>query len=137
MPRKPSEGNFGKLPAEAWIDPVTIKWKMGEPRRTKIRPGIMVSLRPRNRGGVSYVRTELGEQTGSVSGQLVQEWQTRKVVENPEETDRAKKTIGKAASLVRAVCVRDGTVNVEVHRADERVFTVVGGRRFRSSRKVG
>ena len=126
MPRKPSEGNpfsagkpsdlsvplgdvlLGASRAARGGETVVIESPRNlpeQPRRTKIRPGIMVSLKSRNRGGVSYVRTDLEKEAATPDGVLVEEWRTRKVVENQEETDRAKKTIAKAASFVRAVCV--------------------------------
>jgi hypothetical protein len=122
MPRKPSDGNQPNLEVEFSPGKVTdpsiplrdvllgvardVREKAnGSTRKIRIRPGIMVSLKPRNRGGVSYVRTDLEKEVPGVGGSLVEEWRTRKVVESPEETDRAKRTIGKAASLVRAVCV--------------------------------
>jgi hypothetical protein len=109
MPRKPSTGNELRVEVDfspgKLVDPSVPLRDVLLPRRTKIRPGIMVSLKPRNRGGTAYVRTDLGKQGETATGAFVEEWQTRKVVENPEETERAKRTIGKAASLVRAVCV--------------------------------
>jgi hypothetical protein len=109
MARKPSAGNAeGSLLYDGAGTVTDVELRdaiLGAPRRTKIRPGIMVSLKPRNRGGTEYVRTDLGKSGETDTGARVEEWQTRKVVENPEETERAKRTIGKAASLVRAVCV--------------------------------
>jgi hypothetical protein len=63
-----------------------------------LRPGFLVSLKTSLRGNVHYERTDIADEGA------VQEWNTKRTIEDPEEHDRAKKARAKASAAVRRVC---------------------------------
>src|SRR6516162_6992395 len=72
----------------------------------KIRPGLMISLKTTVKGGVSYLREDLTEGAETRSdGKAVEKWETTKIVEDPAEHQRARKTINKARSIIAKVCI--------------------------------
>jgi len=73
---------------------------------TAIRPGLMISLKTTVRGGVSYQRENLpvSNELAAKDGKAVEKWETTKVVEDPEEHERARKAVNKARSLISSVC---------------------------------
>ena len=55
-------------------------------KTTKIRPGLMVSLKTEVRGGVSYLRENLDPSSAQVvDGKTVESWNTTKIVEDAAE----------------------------------------------------
>jgi len=71
---------------------------------TKIRPGLMVSLKTRVEGGVSYLREDVQSAQVREDGKLVEKWNTTKFVEDAAEHERARKAVGKARTLITSVC---------------------------------
>lgn len=72
-----------------------------------IRPGVMVSLKSTVQGGVAYVRTDLDaseEAEAADEGKKVERWETKKVVENEAEHERATKARNGALALIRKEC---------------------------------
>lgn len=67
-------------------------------RTSKIRPGLLVALKSSVHGGVQYARVDLE------TGEKRQKWETTKMVEDPEEHDRATKARSKAQSEIRGAC---------------------------------
>jgi hypothetical protein len=76
-------------------------------KTTKIRPGLMVSLKTEVRGGVSYLRENLDPSSAQVvDGKTVESWNTTKIVEDAAEHERASKAVGKARGAIAKVCSR-------------------------------
>lgn len=71
-----------------------------------IRPGILVSLSVRTRGNVQYTRRDIEAEHIEEDGTLRAKWETDRIIESPEEHDRAGKVRSKARSLVTAVCTQ-------------------------------
>jgi hypothetical protein len=71
----------------------------------KIRPGLMISLKTKVRGGVTYLREDLEAPAQGSDGKGVEEWKTTKIVEDAAEHERARKTINKARGLIAKVCI--------------------------------
>jgi hypothetical protein len=75
-------------------------------RIATLKPGLLVSLRTSLQGGVEYQRVDLNTGSAGTDGVArVEEWQTTKVTQDPEEHEKATKIRGKAGSVIRAVCV--------------------------------
>jgi len=72
-------------------------------RTAIMRPGILVSLRTSLDGGVSYNRVDL-EHDRDASGADVARWETKRVIDDPEEHARAVKIRGKARSEIAKHC---------------------------------
>lgn len=68
-----------------------------------IRPGLLVSLKSSVEGGVQYTRRNLEDETTD-TGAAHTKWETDKLVDDPEEHDRASKVRSKALSEIRGVC---------------------------------
>lgn len=62
-------------------------------------PGILVALRRTISGGVHYDRRDLA------SDERTKTWETTRIIDDPEELDRAQRVRNAAAGLVRGVCV--------------------------------
>ncbi len=79
---------------------------MESDKTTKIRPGLMIGLNTRVEGGVSYLRENLDASSvdAPTEGALVEKWNTTKIVEDPQEHERARKAVSKARNLISAVC---------------------------------
>lgn len=69
---------------------------------TAIKPGLLVVLRTSVNGGVRYERTDLP--ADAIEGKAVARWETKRVIEDPEEYDRANKARMAAMKEVRRVC---------------------------------
>jgi hypothetical protein len=70
-----------------------------------LKPGLIVSLSARMAGGVRYERKDL-EKDVPTDGPSVEKWETVKVVQDPEEYERAIKVRGKCRSLIASACTR-------------------------------
>lgn len=69
-----------------------------------LRPGYMIALASRMKGGIAYETThEESQQDGST---LTQEWSSKKTVFDTEEFDRAVKVRGSALYQIRKLCVK-------------------------------
>lgn len=68
-----------------------------------IRPGLLVSLKSTVVGGVSYQRIDLDAGKKEDDAEVTR-WETTRVVEDPEEYERATKCRSQALSLIRRVC---------------------------------
>ena len=71
-----------------------------------IRPGILVSRKTRIIGGVEYQRREIDSHRDGAA--QVDEWQTRKVVRDKEEHERATQVRNACSGKVRGVCADTG-----------------------------
>ncbi len=71
-----------------------------------LRPGLLVSLKTSISGGVKWDKEIIEPEHKDAEGKSVEEWQTRRIVAEPEEYENARKCRSKAASLVRAVCAQ-------------------------------
>lgn len=71
-----------------------------------IRPGLLVNLKSTIAGGVAYDRRDLSTGEEPTDGKAVAKWETTRVIEDPEEHDRAVKARGKAVKEISAVCAR-------------------------------
>lgn len=79
-----------------------------------LRPGLLVSLKTSIAGGVKYAREELGSEVSEISAGegddaskakiKVEEWKTKKTVDDVDELERATKTRSKCRSLIAGVC---------------------------------
>jgi len=78
---------------------------MNDSNKIQLRPGVLVSLKSAVSGGVSYSRTEL-DASAPEDGRKIERWETTKVVEDPEESEAARKARSKARSEISKVCVQ-------------------------------
>lgn len=69
-----------------------------------LKPGLLVSLSVRVRGGVLYQRKDLEAEHVDESGAKVARWETLRNIPDPEEFDRATQARSKARGLVVGVC---------------------------------
>jgi hypothetical protein len=70
-----------------------------------IKPGIIVALSTRIRGGVTYTRVDLERARETEAGTVRERWETTKVVEDPEELTRATKVRGTISTMIRRLCI--------------------------------
>jgi hypothetical protein len=63
-----------------------------------IKPGLLVVLKSTVAGGVSYKRVDLENDANR------SRWETTRIVDDPQEHDRATKARSKASAEIRAVC---------------------------------
>lgn len=68
-----------------------------------LKPGLLVSLSVRVKGGVSYARRELAAGP-TTNGEQVSRWETERTIHDPEEWERAGQARSLARSLVSGVC---------------------------------
>jgi hypothetical protein len=68
----------------------------------KIKPGLLVSLSVRSRGGVSYQKRDLTRTVEETTE--TKAWETTRVISDTEEHERATKVRGLARSTVAKVC---------------------------------
>lgn len=82
-------------------------YSLGETHmRTRIlQPGYLVSLKSSIRGGPSYHRVDLGAETRP-DGSTVNEWQTTRELQDPDEYERAVKVRSKCRAHVTGICSR-------------------------------
>jgi hypothetical protein len=83
-----------------------------------IRPGILVGLKSTVSGGVAYQRIELEHKEGGEGAPGVDKWETTKIVDDPEEHERAVKVRSKALSRIRKVAAQT-SFGLLVPEADE------------------
>jgi len=71
-----------------------------------LKPGILVALSTRMRGGVAYSRVDLNASDIAIpEGAEVARWETKRVIDDAEEHERGVKARGKARSLITAVTI--------------------------------
>ena len=73
---------------------------------TRMKAGILVSLKTRNRGNVSYWKDQIEYPTLQPGGAIEEEWNTRKRIADPDEQKRAEQIRDKAKDYIRGMCVR-------------------------------
>ncbi len=71
-----------------------------------IRPGIFVNIRTSIDGNVSYQRVDVITGEKLPDGSEKSEWNTKKLVEDPVELERAIKVRGQARTLVEKLCTK-------------------------------
>lgn len=71
-----------------------------------LRPGLLVSLKTSVTGNVRYNKEDIERDHKTEDGKRKATWQTERVIDDPEEHERATKARSKALSLIRNVCVR-------------------------------
>lgn len=71
-----------------------------------LRPGILVSLKTRVEGGVTYQKRDIEYAHTVDDGSQVSRWETAKIVEDPEENQQGRKVANDARYLVAKLCVR-------------------------------
>lgn len=67
-----------------------------------MKPGILVSLKTSLHGGVSYARRDLDAEKDGKSE--IERWETTRVIDDPEEHDKAVKMRAKARNLISKHC---------------------------------
>lgn len=67
-----------------------------------LRPGLLVSLKTSISGGVVYEKIDL--EATKKEGADVARWETTRIVDDPEEHERAKKARSDSARAVRKIC---------------------------------
>jgi vacuolar-type H+-ATPase subunit H len=72
----------------------------------KIKPGLLVSVKTRQHGGVSYTKRDIEAPRVTESGAQVSRWETDKFVYDPDETERAQQVANRARYLVTRHCVK-------------------------------
>jgi hypothetical protein len=75
-------------------------------KATTIRPGYLVSIKTSIKGGVQYQRVDLDTGLPVADGTEVTRWETTKIVENREESDRATKVRSKARQMIERLCIK-------------------------------
>lgn len=70
-----------------------------------IKPGILVAMRTKIVGGVEYQKKDLEPPIDSPDAD-VKRWETTRVIDDPEEYDRARAARSAAQAVVNRVCVR-------------------------------
>lgn len=73
---------------------------------SKIKPGLLVSVKTRQHGGVSYTKRDIEAPRFTESGAQVSRWETDKFVFDPDETERAQQVANRARYLVTRNCVK-------------------------------
>lgn len=73
---------------------------------SKIKPGLLVSVKTRQHGGVSYTKRDIEAPRVTESGAQVSRWETDKFVFDPDETERAQQVANRARYLVTRNCVK-------------------------------
>lgn len=71
-----------------------------------IRPGLLVSVKSTVVGGVSYQRIDLDTDLPPEEGKEVTRWETKKIVDDKAEHERAVKVRSKALAEIRKECSR-------------------------------
>jgi len=70
-----------------------------------LRPGLLVSLSVRSRGGRHYEKVELEDTTNTETGEERSRWETTRMIADPAEYAKATRVRGKAGNMIRRVCV--------------------------------
>lgn len=71
---------------------------------TTLRPGLLVSLNTSVRGNCAYTKETIRAEHVTEAGTQEAEWNTKKVVADPQEHEAALKVRSRASYLLRAVC---------------------------------
>lgn len=72
----------------------------------RIKPGLLVSVKTRQHGGVSYTKRDIESPRLTDTGAQVSRWETDKFVYDPDETERAQQIANRARYLVTRNCVK-------------------------------
>jgi hypothetical protein len=72
----------------------------------RVKAGVLVSLKTRNRGNISYWKDTVQYPTAMPGGAIESEWNTRKRVADPEEQKEAERVRDKAKDYIRGICAR-------------------------------
>lgn len=83
-----------------------------------LRPGLLVSLKTSVTGNVQYAKQEIEPDHKTEEGKRRAKWETERVIDDPEEHERATKTRSKCLSLIASVCARSafGMLCAEIDR---------------------
>lgn len=74
-------------------------------KATILKPGFLVVLKTVLRGGIQYSREDLtAKPVKGHEGAKVEKWKTTKIVEDPEEVERAEKARSKSGQAIRQLC---------------------------------
>lgn len=73
---------------------------------TTLKPGLLVSLKTGIDGNIRYDRQDIEADHLTERGTKEAEWQTRRVIDDPDEYEAGNKVRGVAITAVRRVCVR-------------------------------
>lgn len=75
-------------------------------KTSTLRPGLLVSLKTSITGNVAYTKEIIDADHLIENGAKVAEWQTRRVIADPDEYENSRKARSKAAGLIRACCTQ-------------------------------
>jgi hypothetical protein len=75
-------------------------------KTSTMKPGLLVALRTSVTGNARYLKRVLNEGTTDSMGRLHEEWQTEKIVSDPEEYKAANVIRGRACGWVVTACVQ-------------------------------
>jgi hypothetical protein len=70
---------------------------------TLLKPGFLVSLKTTIHGGIHYERTDLEAETRE-DGASIANWETKRVIDDPTEYQKATRARGAAGTAIRKVC---------------------------------
>ena len=79
---------------------------MSQVMKSTMRPGLLVSLNTSVRGNVTYAKQTIENDHLTEAGQRKARWETERVIDDPEEHERATKVRSRALTLVRTICTR-------------------------------
>jgi hypothetical protein len=71
-----------------------------------LRPGLLVSLKTSCTGNVNYNKEIIEGDHVTDAGMRKATWQTERIIADPEEFERAKRTQSKALTMIRTICTR-------------------------------
>ena len=75
-------------------------------RMRTVRPGLFVQISTSIKGNVTYQRVDVVSGEKLPDGSEKSEWNTKKLVEDPVELDKATKIRGQARSLIEKLCTK-------------------------------
>ena len=83
-----------------------------------LRPGLLVSVKTSVTGNVDYYKRQIEADHLTEEGKRRAKWETERVIEDPEEHERASTTRSKALSTIVRVCARSafGYLCAEIDR---------------------
>ncbi|HEY8926190.1 MAG TPA: hypothetical protein VIU64_17530 [Polyangia bacterium] len=73
-------------------------------KASTIRPGLLVSVKSNVAGGVSYQRIDLDTDQPAEEGKDIARWETRRIIEDKAEHERATKVRSAARALITKCC---------------------------------
>lgn len=71
---------------------------------TTLRPGLLVSLKTSISGNVKYDRIDIEPDHRTETGEKLARWETKRVINDPDEHEKAVIVRGKCRSLITSVC---------------------------------